>query len=103
MKKKIELEFHRLDECPRCKELQLEIYDYWNNPMGYKSIADLYIRQLPVPEGFLNKRELYTFRCKRCGICFPIIWDGTYPMPDLSPIDMRIFMNAFKEGKRGAT
>lgn len=91
--------FYHLDLCPKCKNLSLEIYDIWNNPMGLRSIIDLFEHGKSMPEGLLNKRAFYTIRCKKCGSCFPIRWYNNFPLPDCNPLNMKMFLAKFKEGK----
>lgn len=88
--------FLRMDMCPRCKNLSLEIYDYWNNPMGYRHIIDAYTNGETMPVGMLNKREFYTIRCKKCGQAFPIIWRDRFPFAESNPMDKSIFRGKFK-------
>ena len=95
-KKKITIEFYRMDMCPKCKHVSLELYDYFNNPMGYHSMIDCYEQGKRLPEGYINKRDFYTIRCKHCGTCFPIIWRLGYPFADCSPLDREIFLKKFK-------
>ena len=92
------IQIFRMDMCPKCKNVSLEIYDVWNNAMGYKNIIDAMQDGKPIPSGYLNKRGFYTIRCKSCGTCFPIIWEDGYPLPDSFPPNREIFLQAFKEG-----
>ena len=88
---------YHMDLCPKCKNRALEMYDIWNNPIGFRKILEEYERGLPIPEGSINKRALYTVRCKKCGSCFPIRWERGYPLPDCNPLNMDIFLAKFKQ------
>ena len=76
--------FHRPDFCPRCKRNTIEVFDYFNNPMGYTKIIDRYEKRAPVDD-LLNRRAIYRMRCKSCSKVYAIRWDGPYPIPDVYP------------------
>lgn len=97
--RKLDFILYRMDYCTNCHTNSIEIYDYFNNPMGYKGMADLFMSNSPMPKALINKREFYTFRCKRCGATYPIIWSHGYPIPDLSPRHISMFMYNFKTCK----
>lgn len=97
----LKIPFDRPDKCPKCEtEFSLEIYDYFNSPMGLRSIIDLYMGGEGSPKGAINKRAFYTIRCKKCGQCYPIKWISGFPLPDFGTVDIRTFMREFKyQGK----
>lgn len=70
--------------CRYCKTNSIEIFDYFNNPMGYATIADSYMKYLPAG-GILDKKVVYKMRCRRCGKEYRIRNDNGYPVPDLYP------------------
>lgn len=90
---------YRMDRCQNCGNQSLEIYDYFNNPMGYKDIATRFITAKikdSLPESILNKRPFYTFRCKQCGKTYPIIWINGFPVPEFSASYVRDFISEFQ-------
>lgn len=87
---------YHMDMCPRCKTRSLDIYDQWNNAMGYAKLLNNYERGLRIPEEILNKRPFYTFRCKRCGICSPIRWENGFPYPDFNPLNLDLFLAKYQ-------
>lgn len=93
--------FYRMDRCQNCNsEYSLEIYDYFNTPMGYRSIIDLFTAGKQMPKSYLNKRAFYTIRCKKCGKCYPIKWVRGFPLPDFGTDDFKMFLREFKyQGK----
>ena len=91
---------YRMDRCQNCGTENLELYDYFNNPMGYKNIVDLYMKDERMPRAFNNKRAFYTIRCKKCGQAYPIIWNGGFPLPDFNPNHIREFMFEFRHLKK---
>lgn len=97
--RKLDFIFYRMDRCQNCGTENLEIYDYFNNPMGYKSIVDLYMSGSLMPKAIINKRDFYTIRCKKCGKTYPIIWSYGFPLPDFSPRHISRFLYAFKTCK----
>lgn len=98
MERKINFYIHPLNFCPKCKTESLEIYDYFNTPQGYKKIADLFSAGKKMDRAFLNHREFYTIRCKKCGQAFPIRWEYGFPMAEASTLNTKLFMSAFKTG-----
>ena len=98
MIRKINFFIHPLNFCPKCKTESLEIYDYFNTPQGYKKIADLYSANKAIDRAFLNRKEFYTIRCKRCGQAYPIRWEYGFPMADATKWNTIAFMSAFKTG-----
>lgn len=87
---------YHMDMCPRCKNRSLDIYDQWNNAMGYARLLKDHEHGLKISEGVLNKRPFYTFRCKRCGVCFLIRWENGFPYPDTNPFNMDLFLAKFR-------
>lgn len=82
MKNKTPILIYGPDYCKKCKTKSIEIFDYFNNPMGYRSISNAYTQGIPNKD-LLNKRAVYRMRCRRCGTVFQIRWDNHYPVPDL--------------------
>lgn len=94
--RKLDFYVMRMDRCQNCGNQALEIYDYFNNPMGYKSIIDLFMSNQKMPSALINKRAFYTIRCKKCGHCYPIMWLGGFPIPEFSPSYIGDFMASFR-------
>lgn len=97
----LKIPFDRPDKCPKCEtEFSLEIYDYFNYPMGFKSIIDLFMEGSRLPKDLINKKPFYTIRCKRCGQTYPIKWIKGFPLPDFCTTDINTFLREFKyQGK----
>ena len=94
--KEIRLFVYRMDYCPNCNTENLEIYDYFNNPLGYKAIIDKYQAGERIQKGMINHRVFYTIRCKKCGRTYPIVWRRGYPLPDHNPLNYKTFMSEFR-------
>ena len=91
-----------MDRCHNCEsDYSLELYDYFNTPMGYRSIIDSFMNNNEsMPKSLLNKRAFYNIRCKKCGTCYPIRWVHGYPLPDFGTDDYKTFLREFKnQGK----
>lgn len=90
--------FHRPDFCPRCKRTMIEVFDYFNNPMGYSKIIDRFEAGAPL-DGLLDKRAIYRMRCKGCSVVYDIRWEGQYPLPDIYPShkDNKEFLIQFRQ------
>lgn len=99
--RKLDFYVMRMDRCQNCGNQTLEIYDYFNNPMGYKSIVDLFMSNQKMPLSLMNKRAFYTIRCKKCGKMYPIIWVGGFPLPDFTPSHISEFVQSFGELNKG--
>jgi len=82
--------------CRACKKNTIELYDYFNNIMGYKYISKEFIEGKP-PRDVFDKRTVYTLRCRSCGKAFPIRWVRGYPVPNLYEDYYENFMDNFKE------
>jgi len=95
--KKINLMIDPIDTCPNCRSHRsIELYEYFNDPVGYRKIADQYMAGAHCME-FNTRTPFYTFRCIKCGKAFPILWDRGFPIPDANPLNSQIFLSAFKE------
>lgn len=96
-KRILKIVFDRPDKCPNCNtEYSLEIYDFFNTPMGYRGIIDIYMSNDRLPKAMINKRPFYTIRCKKCGQCYPLKWIHGFPLPDFGTTDLKLFMREFK-------
>ena len=86
------------DYCKKCKTRSIEIFDFFNNPMGYNAISNAYMQGIP-NNGMLDKRAVYRMRCRRCATVFQIRWDNHYPVPDLYPAnkDYKQFVQEFND------
>lgn len=101
MKRTLDIRFYPPNQCPRCRNKSIEMYTYFNSPMGYSRISDMFMQSKKMPEDYLNKQEIYTFRCRVCGMCFPIKWEDGYPLPDFHPQSLNRFMADFKDANKG--
>ena len=87
--------------CLKCKNRSIEIFNYFNYPMGYDKIANAFMSGYPVGT-LLDKSAIYKMRCRKCGTNYSIRWEGEYPVPDLykSHRDNREFLQMFKALKK---
>lgn len=88
------------DMCPKCKNRTIEIFDYFNNPMGYSKLLDLWNKGKPITE-IIDKRSIYKMRCRSCGTNYSIRYYGEIPLPDLFKLDEKnwAFMDKYKTMK----
>lgn len=96
---KFDWRFDPPNRCQRCHMSTIEIYNYFNSPMGYAQITESFMQSRNPPVGLLNRQEFYTFRCKTCGTAFPVKWVCGYPVPDFHPQSMKEFIAMFKDCK----
>lgn len=99
--RRLTIPFDRPDKCPKCGEdYSLEIYDYFNYPMGLRRIIDIFMNSDRLPKDLINKKPFYTIRCRKCGQCYPIKWVHGFPLPDFGTTDIGTFLREFKyQGK----
>lgn len=94
--------FYPPDRCDNCKSRSIELFDYFHNTMGYRSIADNYMQGVPIVGNKLDgKRDIYTMRCRQCGQRYTIRWENDIPLPDTYDYhkDNRFFLEEFKTHK----
>lgn len=93
------LKFIRYDYCDRCSQTKIELFDYFNNPMGYSKMVLGYIQNGDVPE-IINRKAVYRMRCRGCGKDYAIQWDNNFPRPIHDKPEnrfMNIFLGLYKE------
>lgn len=65
--------------CSNCGKDTIEIFDFFGNPVRYKAMI------LGKPESleFLKDRNIYSMKCKNCGMEYKMEWkdDASYPIP----------------------
>ena len=68
--------------CRVCKNNSIELFDYFNNPLGYKHVSDHYMNaQSGKVEIDFGKYSIYRMRCRKCGTNYFIKWNNGYPLP----------------------
>lgn len=87
--------FRRPDQCPTCRG-RIEIYDFFNNPLDYQFVMDLYMAGR---KGVEIKKAIYQMRCSRCKRVYPIIWKDGFPFPDCRDYPLeKHFNNLYMKG-----
>lgn len=71
------------DFCKKCNMRAIEIFDYFNSPMGYHNVAKDYMKGEPNKFAIMQRKTIYKMRCRNCGTTYNIRWDRGYPVPDL--------------------
>ena len=85
------ISFKQQDHCVSCNtDRVMELYDAYNKPISYSYFLD---NIKTVDMGIFDKRELSYFKCKKCGMLYPITWENTIPEPLINKNILYIFMN----------
>ena len=78
-RKKLPVLFFREDNCPNCEWDSIELFDYFNTPLGYKYLVDRKRRGEEI--NIFDRKTVYRARCKRCGKTYDIMWKNGFPVP----------------------
>ena len=95
----VPLYFEKATYCERCNRYLVEVFDYWNNPMGLKQIAEESFRGKSIPLDHF-KRAIYRLRCRGCGATYKIRWFKGCPYPMYNGNDnttLKIFLQQYSQ------
>ena len=94
MDQKRMIEFIDPDICNTCGKKTLEIYNRYDKPLG----LSLALQSGEVK--MFQKLNARYFKCRNCGMDYPIQWNGDIPIP-LTDSNFNLFFDRYKNCGKG--
>ena len=84
--------------CQACNKQGIEIYDRFDNPLGYSSLLR---DKNSTGLRSIDRKAIYSMKCSYCGKQYDIHWVDNFPYPAMRDISVtQQFIKEFKGGEQ---